>query len=328
MGYAISGVHFVPLTPFTADGAIDVPGLRRLIRRVMAGGCEGVITGGLVSQIQFLDEAERRLIVRVALKEAAGRYPVSHSIEGPTDRAIGEALEAKAAGVQALMLHPPLVDFMDPSNAYRFLYEHYRAIADAADLPIILFEFPRSHPAFLPPERFARLCCEIEQAVAYKAGNALGADFARTYRLVKEQRPAIAVLGAVGHDIVPAAINGGIDGMTAGFAAVVTEPLVETFRAVQVGDWATAVRLHKTILQPVGEAIYGWPALDAWFHVRYKYAAWLLGRVERPEPRRPWLPLPDEEIARLRAVLEQTGLLALEQDIVAGLSADEPVAIS
>jgi 4-hydroxy-tetrahydrodipicolinate synthase len=206
---------------------------------------------------------------------------------------------------------------MDPSNAYRFLFEHYRAIANAVDLPIILFEFPRGHPAYLSSEGFARLCCEIEQAVAYKAGNALSPDFARTYRLVKEQRPSIAVLGAVGHDVVPAAISGGIDGMTAGFAAVVTEPLVETFRAVQAGDWATAVRLHKTILQPVGEAIYGWPVLDAWFHVRYKYAAWLLGRVDRPEPRRPWLPLPEAEIARLRDVLERTGLLALEQEVAA-----------
>jgi dihydrodipicolinate synthase/N-acetylneuraminate lyase len=47
---------------------------------------------------------------------------------------------------------------MDPSNAYRFLFEHYRAIADAVDLPIILFEFPRGHPAYLSSEGFARLC--------------------------------------------------------------------------------------------------------------------------------------------------------------------------
>ena len=319
MGYVISGVHYVPLTPFTAEGEIDVPGLRRLLRRVMAGGCVGVVTGGLVSQIQFLDERERRLIVQVALDEAAGRYSVSAGIEGPTDRAIGEALDAKRAGVKAIMLHPPLVDFMDPSNAYQFLYEHYRAIADAVDLPIIMFEFPRNHPAYVGPERFARLCCEIEQTVAYKAGNALGPDFSRTYRLIKEQRPDVAVLGAVGSDIIPAAINGGIDGLTAGFASVCTEPLVEAFHAVQAGDWATAVRLHKTILQPVGEAIYGWPALDAWFHIRYKYAAWLLGRVERPEPRRPWLPLPDDDLARLRAVVESTGLLRLEQEVTGRL---------
>jgi dihydrodipicolinate synthase/N-acetylneuraminate lyase len=60
------------------------------------------------------------------------------------------------------------------------------------------------------------------------------------------------------------------------------------------------------------------------FLVRYKYAAWLLGRVDRPEPRRPWLPLPEAEIDRLRDGLERTGLLALEQEVAARLE-DTPV---
>ncbi|HVB37631.1 MAG TPA: 4-hydroxy-tetrahydrodipicolinate synthase [Vicinamibacterales bacterium] len=127
------------VTPFTKDGALDDAGVRRLARRQIDKGIHFLVPCGTTGESPTLSLAERRRVVEIVVAEAAGQVPVLAGAGGyDTKEVMHAAGEMKKAGANGLLSVTPY--YNKPTQ--EGLYQHFKAIADAVDLPIIVYNVP------------------------------------------------------------------------------------------------------------------------------------------------------------------------------------------
>lgn len=136
------------VTPFTDDGrSVDEERFRRLIGHLIDLGVTGLVPCGTTGEFQNLSEQERKRAVEVAVDEANHRVPViAGSGASGTDLAIEKARHAKDVGADAAIVVTPY--YHKPTN--RGLYEHFRKIAEAVDIPIVVYNIPQATGVSLP----------------------------------------------------------------------------------------------------------------------------------------------------------------------------------
>jgi len=165
------GLFAIPVTPFAADGTLDVNSLRRVIAFCVEAGAHGIVTPVNASEFTTLSPEERRIITRVAIEEnehagGRGRVPVVIGVGARTTaEAVGYARFAEDAGADAIIAMPAY----DPPLDEAGIYDFYAALADAVSLPIYIQNHERIGPPDRPgpgtplsPELMARLCREID----------------------------------------------------------------------------------------------------------------------------------------------------------------------
>ncbi|NDP48414.1 MAG: 4-hydroxy-tetrahydrodipicolinate synthase [Sulfuriferula multivorans] len=149
-----SGSLVAIVTPMSADGALDLDALRRLIGWHIAEGTDGIVIVGTTGESPTVTFDEHCLLIRTAVEQAAGRVPV---IAGTGANSTVEAIEltecAKAAGAQAGLSVVPY--YNKPTQ--EGLYQHYKKIAEAVDLPLILYNVPGRTVADLSNDTTLRL---------------------------------------------------------------------------------------------------------------------------------------------------------------------------
>jgi 4-hydroxy-tetrahydrodipicolinate synthase len=142
------------VTPFDADGALDLPAFGRLLDRHVAAGTHGVVVAGSTGESAALDEGEFQRLLEHAIAHLCGRLPV---IAGCSAAATHKALRllriAEAAGAQASLVATPY--YVRPTQ--EGLFRHYAALADASPLPLLLYNVPGRTGCDLLPETVARL---------------------------------------------------------------------------------------------------------------------------------------------------------------------------
>lgn len=142
------------VTPMREDGALDIPGLQRLLDWHITEGSDGVVVVGTTGESPTVDMDEHCLLIRATVAHVAGRIPV---IAGTGANSTSEAIElaqcAKAAGATA---HLSVVPYYNKPTQ-EGLYRHFRAIAEAVDLPLILYNVPGRTVADLSNETTLRL---------------------------------------------------------------------------------------------------------------------------------------------------------------------------
>ncbi len=164
------------ITPMHADGAIDDTSLRRLVDFHADAGTTAIVSVGTTGESATLDEEEHCAVIRRTLELAAGRLPViAGTGANSTREAIALTRCAKDAGAQAALLVTPYYNKPTQDG----LYLHYRAVAEAVDIPQILYNVPGRTACDLLPETVARLA-PIENIVGIK--DATG-DLTRVARL-------------------------------------------------------------------------------------------------------------------------------------------------
>jgi len=127
------------VTPMCADGALDIPALRRLLDWHVAQGSDGIVAVGTTGESPTVDMDEHCLLIRETVAHVAGRVPViAGTGANSTSEAIELALCAKAAGATA---HLSVVPYYNKPTQ-EGLYRHFKAIAEAVDLPLILYNVP------------------------------------------------------------------------------------------------------------------------------------------------------------------------------------------
>ncbi len=127
------------VTPFTAGGALDEAGVRRLARRQVDAGIHFLVPCGTTGETPTLTAAERRRVVELVVEEAAGRVPILAGAGGYNTHEVIEAVDVmKRAGAQGILSVTPY--YNKPTQ--EGLYQHYRAIADSTDLPIVVYNVP------------------------------------------------------------------------------------------------------------------------------------------------------------------------------------------
>jgi 4-hydroxy-tetrahydrodipicolinate synthase len=282
------------ITPMREDGSIDEAGYRRLIDWQIAEGTQAIVPVGTTGESPTLSHNEHKRVVEIAITAARGRVPViAGAGSNSTAEAIGLAQHAQRAGADAVLVVTPY--YNKPTQ--EGLFRHYIAIADAADIPIFIYNIPGRSVIDMSVETMARLAAHrniigVKDATAnltrpLHTTRACGADF---IQLSGEDHTALAYLAAGGHGCISVTAN------------VAPRLCAQMHAAWSAGDVKGAMAIQARLL----------PLHDAMFCESnpgpVKYAAALLGfgtnTVRLP------LAAPGEAVgARIRGAMVEAGLL-------------------
>ena len=161
----LTGLGVAIVTPFCADGSIDYPALRRLIRFVTDGGVDYLVVMGTTGETPTLTPEEKKEVLRVAKEENAGRLPLVVGIGGNnTANVVKTIAELDTEGVDAILSVVPYYN----RPAQRGIYCHYAEIARSTKLPIILYNVPARTGVNMLPETTLALARDFDNIVAVK----------------------------------------------------------------------------------------------------------------------------------------------------------------
>lgn len=282
------------VTPMKPDGLVDFEALESLIEWHIAEGTEGIVPMGTTGESATLDTPEHLVVIRRTIEVVAGRIPViAGTGSNSTTESIHQTQEAERLGADACLLVTPYYNRPTQEG----LYQHYKAIAEVTDIPMVLYNVPPRTACDMQPDTVARLS-EIEQVVGIKeaCGNPervrdikervrddfiiLSGEDAQTLRMME--------LGAVGTISVT--------------ANVLPKMMSDFCRAFLDGDVERARELDVQ-LQPIHQILFVETSPTP-----TKWALYEMGKIDRGI-RLPLLELSEQHRGELRARLERVGAL-------------------
>jgi 4-hydroxy-tetrahydrodipicolinate synthase len=228
------------VTPFTASGAVDEAGVRRLARRQIDGGVHFLVPCGTTGEAPTLSPAERRRVVEIVVDEARGKAPVLAGAGGYDTREVVEAArEMQAAGANGLLSVTPYYNKPTPEGLFR----HYAAIAEATPLPIVLYNVPGRTGCNIDPATLVRLAT-IPHVVAVKEASGNMTQICEVVRAVPE---GFIVLSGDDALTLPA-MAVGARGIISVASNEVPEEMAQMVEAAERGDYAAARTIHARLL--------------------------------------------------------------------------------
>jgi 4-hydroxy-tetrahydrodipicolinate synthase len=233
---ALTGISGVPVTPYAADGSVDVTKLKTLIEKMAAAKVHNLMAAGNTGEFFTLSLDEVRLVHRATIEAAAGNALVSAAVGRSLVEAKALARDAISAGADAIMGHHPMDPFAGPSYQSKYFLE----LADACTVPVIAYV--RSDTFSIADFRKLALHQNIA-GIKFASGNLmLLADVIRSTK----DAPAIWVCG-LAEGWAPAFYAMGARGFTSGLVNVFPERSHAIHRALEAGDYATARDLIDAI---------------------------------------------------------------------------------
>lgn len=281
------------ITPFR-DGRVDEAAFQSLVEWQIEQGTHGLVPCGTTGESPTLSHDEHKRVVELCIEAAAGRVPV---IAGAGSNATAEALHlsvhARKAGATAVLVVTPY--YNKPTQ--EGLYQHYKAIHDACELPVIIYNIPGRCVIDMTVETMARLA-QLPNIVGVKDATAdlmrplrtrlaIGSDFCQ---MSGEDGTIMAFLAQGGHGCISVTSN------------VVPKLCCELHEAWQAGDFATAFALRDKLL-PLHDSLFCESNPGP-----VKYAASLLGKC-LADTRLPLVELAESSKAKVQAALQGLGLI-------------------
>jgi 4-hydroxy-tetrahydrodipicolinate synthase len=298
----LRGTYTVIVTPFAPDGAgINERMLRWLVDYQISEGIHGLIPLASNGELLSLTDEERYEVARITIEQAAGRVPVVVSTTHEnTDFAIRHSREAEQLGADAVMVMTPYYCWIDEDE----IFTHFRRIAEAVSIPIMLYNHPASTVLDMKPPLVARLA-EIDNISYIKESTT---DTRRVYQINDLCGDKMTVFaGYLGYE----SFMVGAEGWVSVCANIMPRKSAQMFElAVDENDKDAAWRVFKElvpIIDFLGDHLYAHGM---------KAAFKLLGR-DMGDPRPPRLPLKPELVPELRRVMEAAGLFDRDLPLVA-----------
>ncbi|MFD5472637.1 4-hydroxy-tetrahydrodipicolinate synthase [Streptomyces sp. NPDC127105] len=223
------------ITPFTASGELDLDGAQRLADRLVTEGCDGLVLSGTTGESPTTTDAEKSALVR-AVREAVGeRAPIVAGVgTADTRHTVELALAAGKAGADGVLVVTPYYS-RPPQDAVE---EHFRTVADASGLPVMLYDIPGRTGTRIEPETMLRLAAH-PRIVAVKD---CSYDFLGTQKVLA--RTELAYYAGCEEHILPLYAVGGT-GYVSTVANLVPRQLRSILDAFDAGDTARAARLQQ-----------------------------------------------------------------------------------
>ncbi|HZB24531.1 MAG TPA: dihydrodipicolinate synthase family protein, partial [Vicinamibacterales bacterium] len=198
-----------PVTPFRDDLSLDIPGLRRNVRALLAHPPASIVAAGGTGELYSLTPAEHREVVSTVVAECAGRVPVIAGVGFNAALAAQLAADSAAAGAHGILAFPPYYPNADDAG----LVDYYRAIGDATPLGLLIYSRDWFHPGPGILERLAT----IPTLVAWKDGQG---DLRRLQILMAAIGDRLRWIGGAGDDMVPAYYAAGVRAYTSSVSNV------------------------------------------------------------------------------------------------------------
>jgi 4-hydroxy-tetrahydrodipicolinate synthase len=283
------------VTPFKSDGTIDEKALRAFVAWQVESKIDFLVPCGTTGETPTLNRDEWLRVIEITIEVVAGRVPI---VAGATSNCTAEAVEraktvAAIPGVDAILTASPY--YNKPTQEGQ--YQHFRAIAEAVDKPLVLYNVPGRTAANIEPATLARLA-KIPNIRAVKEASGNLSQIADVCNAVPDDFLVFSGDDAV---TLPVISLGGV-GIISVASNEIPKEMAEMTRAALAGDWTTARKIHRKFL----------PLMQANFlesnPMPVKCVLAMMGRMEE-NFRLPMLPVKPETKAKLEKIAKEVGLL-------------------
>jgi 4-hydroxy-tetrahydrodipicolinate synthase len=294
MSLDLRGCGTALVTPFQRKGSVDCEALRRLVRFQLEEGIHFLVPCGTTGETPTLEHGEYLDVIRLVLDEVQGRVPVIPGVTGNnTSKVVRDAQEVARLGVQAILSAAPY--YNKPTQ--EGLYQHFRAIAEAIDLPLVLYNVPGRTASNIEPATVARLAA-IPNIIGIKEASG---SITQQMDVLALTPPGFRVLSGDDAFTFPLMALGGA-GIISVASNEIPGPMSRLAQLMLEGHIEQARKLHFQWL----------PLMQANFiessPIPVKAALAMMGMMEEVY-RLPLVPMKPENRTRLEKVLEAQNLL-------------------
>jgi 4-hydroxy-tetrahydrodipicolinate synthase len=290
----LKGCGTALVTPFKKDLSVDEEALRRFVEFQIAGGIDFLVPCGTTGESATLSDEEQRRVIQVVVEEARGRVPVIAGAGGNnTAHVIKLARECERLGVDGLLSVSPYYN----KPMQEGLYQHFKAIAEATSLPIIIYNVPPRTNVNILPDTIVRLA-EIPNIIGVKEASG---DISQIAEIITRVPSEFKVFSGDDSMTLPLIAHGGV-GLISVAANEAPREMTSLTRACLENNWDDARRLNREL----------WALMKANFIETspgpVKAALVMMGKIEETY-RLPIVPVTPETKEKLRAVLVDLRLI-------------------
>lgn len=291
-----SGTATALVTPFKANGAVDEPTLRDLVDRQIKGGIEALVPVGSTGEGATLTEDEQAFVIETVADQVNGRVPViAGASSNATVRAIGLARTAQQRGADAVLTVAPF--YNKPTQ--EGLYQHFGSIAEAIDIPMVVYNVPGRTASNIDAATTLRLAEEIPLIAGIKEASA---NFSQIMEILRHRPKGFGVWSGDDNLTLPL-VALGADGIISVAANEIPRLFSDMVRHALAGKWDKARAAHNRLL----------PLMNANFlesnPIPVKAALAMMGLIE-DTLRLPLLPMNPGPKKTLEGILRELHLLS------------------
>lgn len=293
MTMRLAGCGTALVTPFTRSGAVDEPALRALVEWQIAEQVHFLVPCGSTGEAATMTPDEQRRVIEIVVETVRGRVPVvAGAASNDTQRAIALSKAAKNAGATHLLHTSPMYN----KPPQRGIIAHYRAIADAVDLPIVVYNIPgRTGSNVEAKTTLALAATPGIVAVKEASGN-----LTQITDILRDRPPEFSVLSG-DDELTLALMAAGGDGIISVVSNATPRLMSELCDCMRQGDVAGARERHFRLLPWMRAAFIESNPLPA------KAALSMMSKIENIL-RLPLVPMEDKHVATLRGALVAAGV--------------------
>lgn len=246
----VSGVYTAMITPFNKEGLLDEEGFRHNIRYQIDSGINGITPLGTTGEAPTLSAAEKEKIIRIAREETINDIPLMIGTGSyATAQTIENTRQAKNLGADSALIVTPYYNKPTQNG----LYQHFKAIAEAVDIPIIVYNIQSRTGQNLQTETLKKLA-EIPNIVGVKEGSGNLTQICEVIEVIGRFRPEFSVMSADDALTLPLMMMGG-DGVISVVSNLIPNDIAALVRAAQNQEYSQAKELHYQLM-PLIRAIF------------------------------------------------------------------------
>jgi 4-hydroxy-tetrahydrodipicolinate synthase len=291
----LHGIFTPAITIFDRNGRLDYQGNEIVINRLVEQGVDGILVLGSIGEFFTMTAAEKRDLIGLAVRTVARRVPV---LIGTGGTVVAEVIEltqyAQKAGADYAVVISPYYFRLDEESLYRY----YAAVAQAVDLPVLLYNFPDRTAVDLSPQLVLRLARDFANIAGIKDTVDNISHTRKLIQTVKRVLPDFAVFSGF-DEYLTLNLSAGGNGVIGGLSNLAPQLFVRLYRAYLEKDLSSVVVLQRRI-----NALMTIYDVSQPFVAAIKAATALLVPGVSPISRPPAAVLTDESVSRIQDILE------------------------
>jgi 2-dehydro-3-deoxy-D-pentonate aldolase len=299
-----SGLMPAMVTPFDERGEVDLGATEAVIERFIEAGVDGISPLGSTGEFSHLTGEERKRFAEEVVGIVGGRVPLVVGVgSSGTREAVELARHAESVGAEGVLVVSPFYWKVGEEGLFR----HFAAVAEAVEIPVLVYNLPMLTGIDLSPSLIARIAAECPNVSGLKETVTEYFHTVGVLREIKSVRPDFSVLSGW-EDLILPSLLAGADGSICAFANVAPELFVDLVHSARDGDLERAAELHRRVLTLTTLGAYSDPPISA-----IKLAMNKLGVPISSSVRGPALPVPEEVHEKVEGVLRQARLLTARE---------------
>lgn len=290
----LSGIFPALMTPYSPDGTVNVPMIRRLVRKNIREGCHGFFVCGSTGEGFLMTPDERKLMAQTVIEEISGQVPVIVHVGAVATREAADlAKHAKTIGADAVASVPPIYYPV----GYAGQVEHLRAIAQASNLPTYCYHIPATTGVHLTVDHFMELLAAVDGLTGLKY------TFSDLYifrSILDAAGPEFTAFYGMDEQLLQGLVTGATGGIGSTYNYQLAT-IVQIYEAFQAGDIETARRFQWKA-NAIIRIVFAYGANLAVQKAIMKLSGYDVGPARLPVP-----PFPEERMEALRNDLDEAG---------------------